>query len=144
MKQQHQILFRGISVAEPHQWYFGYFVYFQGKCFIFKDHFDILQMVEVVPETLSRFTGQIDKNSCLIFEDDLVHAKQSSYNFNAVVRWGVKSNAWKISCPYPCTAFSRSFKCFALPPKSRIEVIGNIHENPEHYNDPMLNIIHHG
>lgn len=144
MKQQHQILHRGISAAEPLQWYFGYFVYFQGKCFIFKDHFDIHQMVEVIPETVSIFTGKTDKNSCLIFQDDIVHAKESGNDFYACVRWGTVSNAWKLSCPAPAYYTKRQYKTFALPPKSRIEVVGNIHENAEMYFDPTYNIIHHG
>lgn len=90
-------------------------------------------LVEVVPETVGRFTGLTDKNGKKIFESDIIRQINSYDNLEmtGVVRFS-KSAQFVISHTYTekenCYKREKK-KAFAI--KTNCEIIGNIYDNPE-------------
>ena len=91
-----------------------------------------LACVEIVPETLGQFTGLFDKNDKKIFEGDIVKTK---YGRLCIVVWF--SN--QVHCGWDLEAIRSFDNCFRtrypdsvdLYKKDNLEVVGNIHDNPE-------------
>lgn len=83
---------------------------------------------EVIPETVGQYTGLIDKNGKRIFEGDVVKAYDDTYdNGFAEVKGKVFFN---------CGSFDIDVEDVGYIPlysygTENIEVIGNIHDNPE-------------
>ncbi len=69
---------------------------------------------------LMQFTGLLDKNGKEIYEDDIIW-------------WGKYDEGEKItrSVEWINTPYTACFDFGASPPCHMVEVIGNIHENPE-------------
>ena len=124
-----EILFRGKS-RDTNKWVFGDFV--SDFCAIshedyLNEHGDIgYIMTYVIPETIGQYTGLIDKNGTKIFEGDIVkiHYDSAIWGNNREVvfeegQWFFKDNA-KTQKSY-IGAWGNSV----------VEVIGNIHDNPE-------------
>jgi len=97
-------------------------------------------MIEVVPKTIGQFTGLKDKNGKKIYEGDVIQFKSTdSYEYDAtydyeklgstpvisVMKWNSESLGFR-------TSASSRFKIT----KDMLEVIGNIHDNPELVNQP--------
>ena len=77
----------------------------------------------VIPETVGQFTGLTDKNGKRIFEGDIVSlVKHDSLIYKVVY----------VPCRYELVN-SKGVNCFVLDiyKSENIEVIGNIHDNPE-------------
>lgn len=142
-----EILCRGKRVDNG-EWVEGDLLRSRGKCYIHEhiDPFDYLgelsgfiKMYEVAPETVSEFTGLTDKNGTKIFEGDIIkyhlwddkfdycevkfdyfYAATDSYNGGPALGFylaDINGNADDIGF------FKNMYKY--------IEVIGNIHDNPE-------------
>ena len=116
-----EILFRGKNDAG--EWLYGYLTKPAGNpCFIIDgdDYFG-----GVIEETIGQYTGLTDKNGTKIFEGDIVKG-------TIVSQWAKE----EIVC---CVKYKEnSFVCIeqgkwghSLKFAKNIEVIGNIHDNPE-------------
>lgn len=114
-----EILFRGI--AKSHGTFeFGDLITSMGKTYIGNtvgNHPD--NWCEVIPETVGQFTGLTDKNGVKIFEGDVIESeklkpsKVEFYNCSFMF-WEMTLEDYEMIYLY-----------------DEIEVIGNIHENPE-------------
>lgn len=112
-----EIKFRGYS--ETYQkWYYGYYLKNQsGDSFIRSiDDFDTYWVHE---ETVGQFTGLCDKNGKEIYEGDVLECFDDTLNFS-----------YKIKC---VVTYCNDKAAYNIDPYAwaTIEVIGNIHENPE-------------
>ena len=78
---------------------------------------------DVLPETVGQYTGLTDKNGKRIFEGDIV---------SLVKHDGLIYKVVYVPCRYELVN-SKGVNCFVLDiyKSENIEVIGNIHDNPE-------------
>ena len=78
---------------------------------------------DVIPETVGQYTGLTDKNGVRIFEGDIV---------SLVKHDGLIYKVVYVPCRYELVN-SKGVNCFVLDiyKSENIEVIGNIHDNPE-------------
>ena len=73
---------------------------------------DVPNMVEVIPETVGQFTGLVDNSSEKIFEGDIIRCEGDKIAY----RVGFVDGCFS---PFDCLS------------SYRLEVIGNIYDNPE-------------
>ena len=141
-----EILFRG-KRCDNGEWAYGYYVradHHWHQHGVHKDWiicgaaanggwFSIHNRCAVQAETVSQFTGLLDKNGKRIFEGDVVaqnwytHDEPSDDSFGEVV-----------FCEYDCSFSVMDVKQDGIVPLGRChayhweaEVVGNIHDNPE-------------
>lgn len=135
-----EILFRG-KCKETGNWYVGNLIHrteFYGDpvddyhiLHIGEFDCDYYDSTEVIPNTIGQLTGLYDKNGKKIFEGDIVKTK---YGRLCIVVWFASPvhNGWDLesirtfeNCmiEYPSP--------FDLYCKDNLEVVGNIHDNPE-------------
>ena len=137
-----EILFRG-KRADNGEWVYGYFVSQGKESYIFEQeevnkgidlggYLDCCQMREVIPETLGHSTGLFDKNGKKIFEGDIVKTK---YGRLCIVVWFSSQvhNGWDLMTvtTYENCVHTKYPDAVDLYKKENLEVIGNIHDNPE-------------
>ena len=103
--------------------------------------------MDVLPETVSQFTGLTDKNGVKIFEGDIVKWTFGKHYWEAIIQGVPNSqsiNLYAIETFHNCTkdieteeytyerSDSRQGSCNDITYlSSRVEIIGNIHDNPE-------------
>lgn len=124
-----EILFRGKTFAG--KWIEGFLFQANGDCIVnwcisrtpldANDYSEILgDWAEVHPETVGQYTGLHDKNGKKIFEGDIVDYKEEygciEYH-DCEAMFVVSSDTW-------LTDFDHMYG-------KEVEVIGNIHDNPE-------------
>ena len=119
-----EILFRGKRIFNS-KWVEG-FMYSQHFPLEFRDDFYIRCYDTdylVLPETVGQYTGLTDKNGVRIFEGDIV---------SLVKHDGLIYKVVYVPCRYELVN-SKGVNCFVLDiyKSENIEVIGNIHDNPE-------------
>ena len=123
------ILFRG-KILGLTDWSYGYYAKSGENHFILLDTDNEDNYSIVDPETVGQYTGLKDKNGKRIFEGDIVQWKDENFNnYTSVVEWcGEKWN-------YPAFDLAKhDYECNGLQYVHEdciIEVIGNIHDNPE-------------
>ncbi|MCH5210427.1 MAG: hypothetical protein J1F01_05620 [Oscillospiraceae bacterium] len=83
-------------------------------------HQETVEWVEVIPETVGEYTGSPDKSGNKIFEDDIVRD-----TFNGEILFIKYLSEYMRFVPV------RKGIIFRIISNSRMEVIGNIHDNPE-------------
>jgi len=147
-----EILFRGKGNHDT-KWVEGFYACFNGKehriytgyaetdC---GDHYP--ECFEVIPETVGQYTGLTDKNGVKIFEGDIIRAYFEPQNyknppyaigdvifengtFKMSVRVSKNSIEYKVFEKEDITAYSIEHNF--LGRYYVLEVIGNIHDNPE-------------
>lgn len=125
-----EILFRG-KRKDCNAWETGYYSEYD-----FSDgrkHFINGFEYEVYPETVGQFTGLTDKNGKKIFEGDIVRVCLDPEICIGDVIWDSEIASYNIpfnngKCVLPLDIFIAKNK---VGDKVWIEVIGNIHDNPE-------------
>lgn len=85
---------------------------------------------EVIPETVGQFTGLHDKNGNKIFEGDIIKTRE----FGKDSGYGINFNDFDVfEVIYSSASFklNNARRMFYLSKGQRIEVIGNIYDNPK-------------
>lgn len=130
-----EILFRGKRLDNG-EWVYGWYCkYAFGRwpiksCIIPSKQAEngCVEHVEVDPATIGQYTGLTDKNGVKIFEGDIVRFAdlRNRDSMHQVIyegwRWNL-SNFYETGYDCPCCGFSEGTGC--------MEIIGNIHDNPE-------------
>lgn len=83
---------------------------------------------DIDPETIGQYTGLHDKNSVEIYEGDIVKVKNCQYHIGQVI-YDTEYAEYEIEIDKN-TAFPISV-CYGDASELDIEVIGNIHDNPD-------------
>lgn len=118
-----EILFRGMT--KDREWIFGHLF---GNGFIFKKSFteglSIDDSIEILPDTVSQFTGFYDCNGERIFEGDIVKIRGNNY----VVEWNGDNAGFIL--------FDKSHKDMIIQNfhywyRKDLKIVGNIYENRE-------------
>lgn len=113
--------FRG-KRKDTGEWIEGYFFKIWDRTFILWGMTNnIPNMVEVIPETVSHFTGLVDKYRKKIFEGDIIAKGFELYEVRwnpEQVRWGIYSGNYEVA---GFTKFSEPY----------FKIIGNIYDNKE-------------
>ena len=125
-----EILFRG-KRKYTGEWVEGGIMFINGYAFIMPAG---TGSVEVIPETVGQYTGLVDRNGKRIFEGDIVRDHYfdglhpiTETKYNGLVKYG----AFNCSC---CEGvYGWEFDNGDIRNPEGYIVIGNIHDNPEHW-----------
>ena len=124
-----KILFRGKRETHLHEWVYGDFYRDMGAWCIIQADKDGENNTHflVIPETVGQYAGLKDKNGKRIFEGDIVKLTHTLGKETGVIQWSEKECAFmlvkKTGCLMSLAHVSEFPEC--------VEVIGNIHDNPE-------------
>lgn len=133
------IIFRGKRLDNG-EWMYGDLIENQGRFFIYHatsettiecndDRRIIVAAVEVDPDTVGQYTGLKDRYGDRIWEGDIIHTKQYGKD-----EYGLNHCGYDI---FSVRFINSSFRIesnnrwFYLTDGHHIEVIGNIHDNPD-------------
>lgn len=123
-----EILFRG--KAENKEWVYGWYVgYSIATGYIYSDYVDNNEIWQVDNNTVGQYTGLVDKNGVKIFEGDIVEAWSQGVKARGEVKQRI-DGYWLM---YPAYQSGKSWALVidGIKGTTEIEVIGNIHDNPE-------------
>ena len=135
-----EILFRG-KRADNEEWVAGIYLD-QNHLGVFRydpecQDYDIT-VYPVLPETVGQYTGLTDKNGKKIFEGDIVKCTDTinDFEFNAVVEFGNPNGEYNWGYQLKFISGEESnfdILCWVDMKETGayIEIIGNIHDNPE-------------
>ena len=140
-----EILFRG-KRTDCGEWVEGDLLHYEsGEMAICKgfskygyEATEIIGRYKVIPETVGQYTGLTDNNNRKIFEGDIVKCTDTinDFEFNAVVEFGNPNGEYNWG--YQLKFISGEDSNFDIlcwvdmeETGAYIEIIGNIHDNPE-------------
>ena len=131
-----EILFKGKNYDG--EWIEGFFVH-QGRCYeIYHKDYEEFPSRFIEPKTVGQYTGLTDKNGKKIFEDDIIRVKCSircPIGVGNSFRIGTYDIDYIASVIFDDCRFclaKANGEIYEIPLSSEnIEVIGNIHDNPE-------------
>lgn len=120
------IKFRGKRLVNG-EWEFGDFLRMDGVPYIYPDPAPSeWKDYEVIPDTVGQFTGLLDKNGKEIYEGDIVaNDFGNAYIVNMTVEW-CTDGYWALH-----EIDGDDTMHFVADYLKEIEIIGNIHDNPE-------------
>lgn len=124
-----EILFRGKRIDNG-EWVEGMYLYIKGHTY--PSIFDMEGFSHIIiTKTVGQFTGLLDKNGNKIFEGDIVRRFNSKEQ--EVMRYAVK---WNTDCCMfvlmsEYTYLGEYDSDFTVFYGEDLEVVGNIHDNPE-------------
>nr|DAU83161.1 MAG TPA: YopX protein [Bacteriophage sp.] len=122
---ENRYLFRG-KRKDNGEWIQGYlYGIWERRYILWGMTNDIPNMVEVDPETVCQCTAMPDKNSKLIFENDIVIKHNDDDKEPYLIRWSENYAAWELA-QCGCAMYG-----FFDVDFGEIEVIGNAIDNPE-------------
>lgn len=114
-----EIKFRGKRLDNG-EWVYGDLFRMNGFPYIYPGHY------EVIPDTVGQFTGLLDKNGKEIYEGDIVANDFGNTNIvNMTVEW-CTDGYWALH-----EIDGDDTMHFVADYLKEIEIIGNIHDNPE-------------
>ncbi|MCC8160099.1 MAG: YopX family protein [Oscillospiraceae bacterium] len=117
------ILFRGKCDFGP-DWKYGYLTAKKFEdgvlLYILTDY---MAKYSIIPNTIGQYTGLDDKNGKPIYEGDIVKLKDNEDD-TGVIKWADGEAMFMFKADTWCTDFDH-IDC------EDVEVIGNIHDNPE-------------
>lgn len=131
-------LFKGKRIDNK-EWTEGYLFKIWNRTFLLWGMTgDVPNMVEVIPETVGQYTGLPDKNDKEIFEGDIISATalDTGEEQRAVVCFGnfidENNNDEYVGFFIEFDGIKTTITQLSMEEcKNRIEVIGNIYDNPE-------------
>jgi len=132
------IKFRGKRL-DNHEWLYGYYFVNRKKHFIVKDEIvppeSVFTDFKIDPDTLGQFTGLYDRNGKEVYEGDVVFwiaidMRGRGKGEQGAIIWDKDTMAWAIMRNKPT---SDGRPCIISRPfdKKHLEVVGNVHDNPE-------------
>lgn len=142
-----EILFRA-KRADNGEWINGYLVELGKESFSDTQRYGIcnkaiplggsgvcynLKIDEVISETVGQYTGLTDKNDKKIFEWDILKVKSYDYDYEYLTKVFYNSNTFCVDVygqDYDYTSIGFAYDIWD-DENCEIEVIGNIHDNPE-------------
>ena len=118
-----EILFRGKRIGNG-EWVYGNYAH--TDCYPKCNDYIGQNVIDrpIIPKTLGQYTGLIDKNGKKVFEGDII--RNTDDNNIAVVSWYEEHAAFMLYIKKQNKIYFLYDNNFKL-----IEVIGNIHDNPE-------------
>ena len=125
---EREILFRGKRIDNG-EWVEGNYIFEDFDRVGIHQIGTIIQCF-VIPKTVGQFTGLLDKNGKKIFEGDIVRRFNS--RGQEVMRYAVKWNTDCCMFVLVCedTYFGEYSSDFTVFYGEELEIIGNIHDNP--------------
>ena len=120
-----KILFRGKRIDNG-EWIYGDVVQFPTHGIVrIVEQEPSYKDAEVDSETVGQYTGMTDKNGKKIFEGDIVKLPHDTKSMNGKIEYIEEDCIYYLTYKTSRVPFGVFFNGFEL------EIIGNIHENPE-------------
>lgn len=119
-----EILFRGKRIDNG-EWIVGYYFVVGGISCILPEGYSLNGMVAVAPSTIGQYTGKDDVRHQKIFGGDILEIRYGTEKYNGLVKYDTYGAKFIIACNRGTSSFDD------LLWDVEIQVIGNIHDNPE-------------
>ena len=129
-----EILFRGKSKAVGSEWLYGDVLIYENSAQIWETINGRKHNSVVSLETVGQYTGLTDKNGKKIFEGDVVLFEDESptnYEYHDCTEMRCGAIEYGDNCFYITDRIAVEMEDLIYDGKLDVEIIGNIHDNPE-------------